>query len=209
MAARRSRSDTRRFKGPVRWLLDRQLIANLQEIALYAGFGTRLDSRAWMTAEEIDLTDLAAGREEIWLDYISDTGDSQRATYSVAVLCLSDLWAEGPAAGARVEDHRGQGGGFVLPRGDLLFVGGDTAYHVADLATLTERFQQPFAWAFEDLAASLALRAERGESAPVRAVATAEIASLREKRRPLFGIPGNHDYYDFLDGFNRQFRRPF
>jgi hypothetical protein len=26
--------------------------------------------------------------------------------------------------------------------------------------------------------------------------------------RLLFGIPGNHDYYDSLDGFNRQFRRP-
>ena len=24
----------------------------------------------------------------------------------------------------------------------------------------------------------------------------------------LLGIPGNHDYYDSLDGFNRQFRRP-
>jgi hypothetical protein len=29
-----------------------------------------------------------------------------------------------------------------------------------------------------------------------------------EPRRPIFGIPGNHDYYDLIDGFNRQFRQP-
>jgi hypothetical protein len=31
-----------------------------------------------------------------------------------------------------------------------------------------------------------------------------------EPVRPLFGVPANHDYYDDIDGFNRQFRRlPF
>jgi hypothetical protein len=75
-----------------------------------------------------------------------------------------------------------------LPRGEFLFVGGDTTYHLADYATLHNRFHTPFIWAHEDLL-SLGL--------------------VDETRRPIFGIPGNHDYYDMLDGFRRQFRRPF
>src|SRR5204863_9893835 len=36
----------------------------------------------------------------------------------------------------------------LLPRGSFLFVGGDTAYHVADYSSIHERFQLPFRWAF-------------------------------------------------------------
>ena len=60
--------------------------------------------------------------------------------------------------------------------------------HVADYATLAERVQDPFCWAARDVARDTGRELET---------------------RPLFGIPGNHDYYDFLDGFNRQFRKPF
>src|SRR5688572_21416056 len=31
---------------------------------------------------------------EFWFDYISDTGDGMRATYSIAYLCLSNLWVK-------------------------------------------------------------------------------------------------------------------
>lgn len=82
----------------------------------------------------------------------------------------------------------------TLPRGAFLFVGGDTAYHVADYAGLGLRFQKVFDWAFEDLKKHLT------------------VAQVREmwnepKRRPVFAVPGNHDYYDMVDGFNRQFAR--
>lgn len=70
-----------------------------------------------------------------------------------------------------------------LPRGSLLLIGGDTAYPIADRVSLAERVQAPFVWA---------------KNAPV------DVAD----RRLLFGVPGNHDYYDILDGFARQFRRP-
>lgn len=83
----------------------------------------------------------------------------------------------------------------TLPRGAFLFVGGDTAYHVADFAGLGLRFQKTFEWAFEDL---------------TRGMTKAQKKELwREpNRRPIFGVPGNHDYYDMIDGFNRQFGRP-
>lgn len=77
----------------------------------------------------------------------------------------------------------------ALPRGGLLVVGGDTAYQIADYETLVERFQKPFNWAFQDLERDNAVNSE--------------------PRRPIVAIPANHDYYDLLDGFNRQFRRPF
>jgi hypothetical protein len=78
----------------------------------------------------------------------------------------------------------------LLPRGTFLFVGGDTSYHIADYGTLAIRFQNPFWWAYDDLSIVKA-----------RSVG-------HEVERLLLGIPGNHDYYDSLDGFNRQFRLP-
>ena len=64
----------------------------------------------------------------------------------------------------------------VLPRGRFLFVGGDTTYHMADYPSLSNRFQNPFNWAFEDLKRDLG-------------------GDFDKRRRLLFGIPGNHDYY--------------
>ena len=84
----------------------------------------------------------------------------------------------------------------ALPRGAFLFVGGDTSYHVADFAGLGLRFQKVFEWAFEDLKRVLG-RAEAERR-----------YEQEENRRPIFGVPGNHDYYDMVDGFNRQFRQP-
>jgi hypothetical protein len=33
----------------------------------------------------------------------------------------------------------------------IMSIGGDTSYHIADYATLANRFQSPFRWAFDDL----------------------------------------------------------
>ena len=189
------------FEPPVTWLLGRQLVAGLKWIALYTGFRSKLDARDWMQAEVFP--DGASGaspwQEEdgaFWFDYIADCGDGARATYSIACLCLSDLWSKtSPDPTRPVEpiafasgDPRLDGAATKrLPRGQFLFVGGDTSYHIADYWTLIERFKDPLTWAHEDLQATQ-------RSARVR--------------RPIFGLPGNHDYYDFLDGFGRQFRRP-
>jgi hypothetical protein len=83
----------------------------------------------------------------------------------------------------------------VLPRGAFLFVGGDTAYHVADFAGMAFRFQKVFDWAFQDLTSHLS-------------EADAREMWQESNRRPIFAVPGNHDYYDMIDGFNRQFGRP-
>jgi hypothetical protein len=69
------------------------------------------------------------------------------------------------------------------PRGDILLFGGDTAYPVATVEEINNRVLVPF---------NRVLNAH-GDSTP----------------RVLLGIPGNHDWYDGLDGFARMFRRRF
>jgi hypothetical protein len=204
------------FLPPVAWLFGRQFLAAFKWILVYTAFKGKLDPRDWMKANIIPPTDSKqkpeqfwqqwAGQEvgrpdseqEFWFDYISDTGDGQRAVYSIAYLCMSDLAAKrDPEIGDELEFVLQPGvvppeadGKLLLPRGSFLFVGGDTSYHISDYSTLANRFQNPFCWAFADL---------------VKSKASSVLGRLP---RMLLGIPGNHDYYDALDGFNRQFRRP-
>lgn len=185
------------FKGPVRWLLGPQLIASLKWTVLYAGFKGKLDPRDWMRAQPIRLDEQSrfnsaegVPEDEYWFDYFADTGDGQLAMYSIAYLCFNNLWVGADAhIGSEVELGEGSETTKKLPRGEFLFVGGDTAYHMADYPTLALRFQAPFRWAHEDL------------NKEGQILGTGP-------RRPLFGIPGNHDYYDLIDGFGRQFVEP-
>jgi hypothetical protein len=67
------------------------------------------------------------------------------------------------------------------PRGDVLLFGGDTAYPVASAREIHDRLCVPFNRA---------------------------LAARRDGRpRIVMGIPGNHDWYDGLDGFARVFRK--
>jgi len=163
-------------------------------------------------AVELDWSKQERPGGAFWFDYLADTGDGQMALYDIAYLCMSELYlshsepqnGESSLSGTTIQGDanfkspsgtevhlKKQPGGMTLPRGEFLFIGGDTAYHVADYETLAQRFQAPFWWAYRDLVCD--------EHIPEDEMG---------KRRPLFGIPANHDYYDALDGFNRQFRRP-
>lgn len=202
----------RKLEGPVAWLLGAQLLRSIKGILLYSAYGKKLDPRDWMTAklasfdpqdppeqlnDGLDPATLAARLERnggFWFDYISDTGDGEFATYSIAYLCQSDLAVPtlepgALKAGTPAPPAHVAGGGAVLPRGEFLFVGGDTAYHASDYMTLIDRIYNTFNLAHEDLVKDGGLTEE-------------------EPPRPLFGVPGNHDYYDQLDGFRRQFRHP-
>jgi hypothetical protein len=199
-------SEDRKFKPPVAWLGGRDLLANLKKFALFAAYQGKLDPRDWMQGEIFPLGEQhdphyfdqfvrvgPDGKEEFWFDYFADCGDGMTAGYSLVFLCMSNLRlaADGtvdldktvnaPAASSE-----------SLPRGAFLFVGGDTSYHVADYPNLGLRFQKIFEWAFKDLPGSPETKAQMWQE---------------ENRRPIFGVPGNHDYYDMIDGFNRQFRK--
>lgn len=178
-----------KFKPPVKWLLGRELLAGLKLIAAYTFMGDKQDPKDWMKAAVIQVPHKDLDQDAYWFDFIADTGDGMRAVYNIGYLCMSDLWVAG-STGQCPEDAVALSGDAVrtqrLPRGEFLFVGGDTAYHVADTASLMERFQIPFNCAYDDLI-------KNGQTVG---------------RRPIYGIPANHDYYDALDGFNRQFREP-
>jgi hypothetical protein len=206
------------FKPPVKWLLGRQLLMGLKWILLYSLFKGKLDPRDWMSGQEYpgitEFTEAKLATEtpgevsttdvdkfwgptegEFWFDYLADSGDGQTATYTVAYLCGSDFHVAAepknlPEVDSRVHFGRGTAGYLDLPRGRVLVVGGDTAYHISDYSTLGERFMDPFRWAAQDLKIT---DGSKGE--------------IESPRRPLFGLPGNHDYYDIVDGFNRQFRQ--
>lgn len=70
----------------------------------------------------------------------------------------------------------------TVPRGDVLVFGGDTAYPVATAREILQRIVIPW---------------------------NQILTALPEdgRQRVLLGIPGNHDWYDGLDGFGRMFRR--
>jgi hypothetical protein len=147
-----------------------------------------IDSRDWMTPDEPEdlarrviealggdpraSTVVEALGRDLYVDYISDTGDDVSVSAAVAELLMSELELPDP-------DRPGET--LVAPRGELLLFGGDTAYPVATAQEITNRVLVPFNRAIE----------QRGEGPP----------------RVLMGIPGNHDWYDGLDGFARMFRR--
>jgi len=193
--------EERIFERPVAWLLGKQLLGGLKGILLYTAYGAKLDPRDWMTAEEVSFESTeASSQKEFWFDYLSDSGDGTRAMYSIAYLAMSTLWIKPDTASKNLPtsltansdrsvttikaDDLAQ-----LPRGEFLFFGGDTAYHAAEYMTLVNRVQRPFNYAYEDLR-------------------DRKLISDDDPRRSLFGIPGNHDYYDQIDGFRRQFRKP-
>ncbi len=159
---------------------------HLQHLIASAIATEDIDSRDWMRADEpaellatitatlrakhrdaATLTEAVGG--DLFIDYLADTGDDSEVSGAVARMVFSDY---------EVEDGDGT---LVLPRGDLLVFGGDTAYPVATAREIGDRVVAPFNRVLEQVA--------------------------DRKKRVLLGIPGNHDWYDGLDGFGRLFRR--
>ncbi len=114
------------------------------------------------------------GRDLI-VDFVADTGDDSDVSEAVARLIFRP-W--------KLPDPDG-GDDLVLPRGDVLFFGGDTAYPVATAGEINDRLIVPFN----------------------RVIASVRHADPPGTRRAVLGIPGNHDWYDGLDGYGRLFRR--
>jgi hypothetical protein len=80
-----------------------------------------------------------APRDELWLDFICDTGDGWNSTYAVAYLAAQpSLTIEGP------------GGPVALPRGDVLVFGGDLVYPAPSREEYQRRLVSPYTSAFGD-----------------------------------------------------------
>ena len=134
----------------VRWYNPFQLASTGVDTLLSDIFGTRADQRqiealAFEQPYGFDYTQVGqpdekgeptggAPREEIWLDYVADTGDGWNSTYTVA-----NALAE-PALRLRKED----GETIETKRGSILVMGGDMVYPVASREEYQRRLVFPF-----------------------------------------------------------------
>lgn len=227
----RERPEDRVIQPAVGWLLGPELIANLRSILRRKG--RRGDPRTWMAPNRYKAHDeYTAQRDgclrqvtgdvplaehadhvdgDLWFDYVADLGDHTDGTYATAFACQVDLQLdlapdealpivrgddlpvprELHVQGTRLFDA-GRGN---LPRGEFLFVGGDTAYHVADEVTVRDRVARPFNWATQDVTEQRLIGAP-GRSLPAGG------------KTRIYGIPGNHDWYNDLHGFSLLFLGP-
>ncbi|HZM84648.1 MAG TPA: hypothetical protein VFC19_53685 [Candidatus Limnocylindrales bacterium] len=153
-------------RKPVAWLSPTQLAATGIRVAFAAQFGAYLDKRELQLALPTAVHAEHAQDEELWLDYIADLGDGFDATYSMAYLLAQD----------NVEVNDG-----VLPRGQVVVLGGDQVYPTASSAAYEDRFEGPYKAAFPQ--------------------------PITETSPHIFALPGNHDWYDGLTAFLRLFAR--
>jgi hypothetical protein len=152
---------------PVPWLAPLLLLSTGLRTLLAILFGAYLDKRELQNALSGDTFEQPGTDGELWLDYVADLGDGFHATYSVAYLL----------AQPQIEV-----GGLTLPRGQVLLMGGDQVYPLANGDGYEDRTKGPY-------------RAALPES-PVLV-----------PRPTLFALPGNHDWYDGLTAFLRLFAR--
>jgi hypothetical protein len=141
------------------------------------------------------LLDLGRSRDEIWIDYVADTGDGWDSTYTVAyyltqpslkVMVPEDKRKKRRKAAERDEDSEAKktADNEVTQRGEILIFGGDQVYPSADHKSYQCRLVAPY------------------ENA---------LAETKPPQPFLFATPGNHDWYDSLVSFTRLFcsQEPF
>ncbi|MEV8504303.1 metallophosphoesterase [Actinoplanes sp. NPDC051475] len=152
---------------PVGWLAPLLLLNTGLRTLLAILFGAYLDKRELQNALSGESFEQPGIDGELWLDYVADLGDGFNATYSVAYLLAQP--------GLEV-------GGRVLPRGQVLLMGGDQVYPVANGDGYENRTKGPYRAALPEPPAD-------------------------GPRPTLFALPGNHDWYDGLTAFLRLFAR--
>ncbi|XP_059637902.1 uncharacterized protein LOC132279866 [Cornus florida] len=147
-------------------------------------------SRVQDGAQQEDfLYDHFSEKDDLWFDFMADTGDGGNSSYSVARLLAQ------PFIRLRSDDDAV----CTLPRGDLLLIGGDLAYPNPSAFTYETRLFRPFenalqppAWYKDDHVAINKPELPCGMS------------ELKQYDGPqCFVIPGNHDWFDGLQTFMR------
>lgn len=127
---RRERDELGFVRQPeVRWLSPGLLARSGVEVLVSGTFGKFADKRE-IQREPQDGLDYSTAAGDVWVDYLSDTGDGWEATYTMAWLLAQ------PGLDA---------GGETLPRGSILLLGGDEVYPSATPEAYEDRFIGPFA----------------------------------------------------------------
>lgn len=175
------------------WYDPRQLIDTAKRTVISTMFGQYADPRAGMpdptlykffdyskhvVPSEYDfaLDKTKGDREEIWIDYAADVGDGFNSTYGVAYYI-----AQPSLSLAGINES--------LPRGEILFFGGDGVYPTANWKRYTEQLVAPYRMAFKAGVAA----------------GTSPVNSELAAQPHAFALPGNHDWYDGLVAFKQLF----
>ncbi|CAA0830296.1 Calcineurin-like metallo-phosphoesterase superfamily protein [Striga hermonthica] len=126
--------------------------------------------------------------DELWFDFMADTGDGGNSSYSVARLLAQ------PSIRVRSNNSL-----VTLQRGDLLLIGGDLAYPNPSSFTYESRFFRPFEYALQP-----PLWYKEEHVAVNKPELPGGVPTLRRYEGPqCFVIPGNHDWFDGLQTFMR------
>ena len=180
---------TEKYKQPtmVNWYDPRQLYATALKAMVSGTFASYADNRELQAAldpekKSIDCSTDAESKQkldEIWIDYVSDTGDGFNSTYTVADLVAQSLKVtlNSDYSGDRIADSAN----WDLPAGQLLILGGDQVYPTPSMNEDDTRFTIPF---------SAASKKHQPDD---------------KINRKMFAIPGNHDWYDGLGNFIKLF----
>ncbi|MFP5361303.1 MAG: metallophosphoesterase family protein [Thermoleophilia bacterium] len=127
---RRERDELGFVRRPeVRWLSPGLLARSGVEVIVSATFGKFADKRE-LQREPQDGLDYSGLAGDLWVDYLSDTGDGWEATYTMAWLLAQPV--------LEAADEK-------LPRGTILVLGGDEVYPSATPEAYEDRFIGPFA----------------------------------------------------------------
>lgn len=153
----------------VRWYDPRQLLRTGIKVVLASIFANFADRREYLgVLPKSKDNDYRQKKSEIWIDYVADLGDGWNSTYTIASLL----------AKSELKIHY-DGREHLLPRADILIMGGDEVYPVASRDEYRNRVEGPYRCA---------------------------LPWLPDTQTPdLFAIPGNHDWYDGLTSFMRLF----
>ncbi|KAK4429041.1 hypothetical protein Salat_1204100 [Sesamum alatum] len=146
-------------------------------------------SRVEDGAKQEDLLyDQFSEHDELWFDFMADTGDGGNSSYSVARLLAK------PSVRIRSNDSV-----ITLPRANLLLIGGDLAYPNPSTFTYERRLFRPFEYALQP-----PLWYKEEHIAVNKPELPCGVSALKQYDGPqCFLIPGNHDWFDGLQTFMR------
>ena len=130
--------------------------------------------------------DYGQAKDDFWFDYVADMGDAFDPTMCVAWHLgrkeLNQITADPEAAAERPP---------LLPRGELLVMGGDQVYPDSSVRRYRDQLLGPFGLAWES---------EEAEGL--------SIPTTQADRAGLLAIPANHDWYGgigpFIDAFGTE-----
>jgi hypothetical protein len=180
------------------WYDPSQLLQTALQVMVSGLFTQHADRRAFYTEWDNDklkcLPDQPFAKDELWFDFVADTGDGGSSTYAVVTQLLSNEIKVGiddtlpkNADLAETCKQLNKNDFLALPRGDALILGGDLVYPTANELEYKKKFINLF------------------KNALPRKTQEDIKNNPNNPNRHVFAFPQNHDWYDSLASFSQIF----